>query len=154
MLIKISLRSLSAVLAVLINFFLVTQCLPQFGHKWSPISIPRMQSSRLEIYIISNFYFHFDLSMITYSCHLSEMFWLSPAESCPKRSPFWDLWATAPSVGKDNLSVFWCGKRKDMDMKTLQSCCSWCYQEKQFLSKGHVLLYTLKSWTPLWFVQF
>lgn len=26
--------------------------------------------------------------------------------------PLWPLWATAPSVGKDNSSVFWCGKRR------------------------------------------
>ena len=45
----------------------------------------------------------------------------------------------------------WMGPEQE---KNLASCCSWCYQVKQFLSKWHVVLYTLKNQRPLWIVQF
>lgn len=83
MCIKFSLRPLSVMLALLIFFFFIanlifilwvivseTHYLAQLGHKLSVAGIPRMQMNRLKIYIISNFYFHLSLSMLTYRCHL------------------------------------------------------------------------------------
>lgn len=45
-----------------------------------------MHRDRLEIYIISTFYFNFGLNMISYRCHLlNKVRWVSPAEFSLKR---------------------------------------------------------------------
>lgn len=67
-----------------------------------------MQNVKLEVYIVSNFCFHFGLNMVSYSCHLTEMCWVLPAESCLKRldmGPQASSRFTAPVVVKFTFRV-------------------------------------------------